>query len=47
VGFSDSSSTGIDGWYKEINVLNIAINTISGSIARRKRRDIEIVKEVF
>jgi hypothetical protein len=47
VGFGDSSSTGINSWYKEINILNITINTISGSMARRKRRDVEIVKEVF
>jgi hypothetical protein len=30
-----------------MNVLNIAVNAISGSVARRKGRDVEIVKEVF
>jgi hypothetical protein len=30
-----------------MNILNITINAASGSMARRKGRDIEIVKEVF
>jgi len=30
-----------------MNILNITINTISSSIAKRKGKDIEIVKEVF
>jgi hypothetical protein len=47
VGFRDPSSVGINSWYKEINVLNIAINTVSSSVAKRKGRDVEIVKEVF
>jgi hypothetical protein len=30
-----------------MNVLNITINTVSSSVAKRKRRDVETVKEVF
>jgi hypothetical protein len=30
-----------------MNVLNITINAVSSSIAKRKGKDVEIVKEVF
>jgi hypothetical protein len=44
VGFGDPSSIGINSWYKEMNVLNITINIVSSSIAKRKGKDMEIVK---
>ena len=47
VGFRDPSGVGIDGWYEEMNVLNIAVNAASSSVAKRKGKDVEIVKEVF
>jgi hypothetical protein len=47
VGFGDPSGVGINSWYEEMNVLNIAINAVSSSMAKRKGKDVEIVKEVF
>jgi len=47
VGFGDPSGVGIDGWYEEMNVLNVAVNAASSSVAKRKGKDVETVKEVF